>query len=151
VYIYAKENYSNQKFSDIKRKIEFIKGYEQNVTKNLKPPYVVLTMSLEDTHLNLIESQDIKGVVDKDDILDRYIVPLLASKDKNSLYAKVSAGLFNGYASIVESIAKVRNVELKSSIGNAGVVTSTIWRVLMYTIIVIGLIFYTIAVLKSKK
>ncbi len=151
VYIYAKESYSNRKFNNIRDKILFIKSYEANITKNLKSPYIVLTTSLEDTHINLIISSDIKGIVDKDDILDKYIIPLLASKDKNSMYAKVSAAMFNGYSAITDKVAESKGIELKSSIGSVGTVTSTIWRVIMYTILVIGLIFYTIAVLKSKK
>jgi hypothetical protein len=151
VYIYAKESYSDTKIEDRKSKMEFIKSYESNITKKLKNPFVLLTISLEDTHINLLTSEDLKGVLDKDEILDRYIIPLLASKDKNSMYAKVSAALFNGYASITDKIAESRDIELKSSIGSAGVVTSTIWKVFMYTIIVLGLILYTIAVLKSKK
>ncbi len=151
VYIYAKESYSNRKFNNMKDKISFIKSYEANITKNLKNPYIVLTTSLEDTHINLLISSDIKGILDKDDILDKYIIPLLASKDKNSMYAKVSAAMFNGYAAITDKVAEAKGIELKSSIGSVGTVTSTIWRVAMYTILVIGLIFYTIAVLKSKK
>ncbi len=151
VYIYAKESYRDRKFSSTKSKMEFIKSYESNITKELKNPFVLLTTSLEDTHINLITSSDLTGVLDKDEILDRYIVPLLASKDKNSMYAKVSAAMFNGYAAITDKIAENRGIELKSSIGSVGTVTSTIWRVMMYTIIVIGLIAYTIAILKSKK
>ena len=151
VYIYAKESYSDRKFTNMRDKIAFIKSYETNITKNLKNPFIVLTLSLEDTHINLLISSDIKGIVDKDDILDKYIIPLLASKDKNSMYAKVSAGIFNGYSAITDKVAEAKGIELKSSIGSVGTVTSTIWRVAMYTILVIGLIFYTIAVLKSKK
>jgi len=151
VYVYAKESYSDKKFSSTKSKMEFIKSYESNITKELKNPFVLLTTSLEDTHINLIASSDLNGVLDKDEILDRYIIPLLASKDKNSMFAKVSAAMFNGYAAITDKIAENRGVELKSSIGSAGTVTSTIWRVMMYTIIVIGLIAYSIAILKSKK
>jgi len=151
VYIYAKEQYSTQKFNNTKSKMEFIKSYEQNITKKLKNPFVLLTVSLDDTHINLLMSSALEKDIDKDEILDKYIIPLLASKDKNSMYSKVSAALFNGYAAITDTVAKSRGIELKSSIGSAGTITSTIWRVFMYTVIVIGLILYTIAVLKSKK
>jgi len=151
VYIYLKEQYSNQKFADRKSKMEFIKSYEQNITKKLKNPFVLLTASLEDTHINLLMNPSLKDSIDKDEILDKYIIPLLASKDKNSMYAKVSAAIFNGYAAITDAVAKGEGIELKSSIGSAGTVTSTIWRVFMYTIIVIGLILYTVAVLRAKK
>ena len=151
VYIYAKESYSNRRFNSMKDKIAFIKVYEANITKNLQTPFIVLTLSLEDTHVNLLISGDIKGIVDKDTILDRYTIPLLASKDKNSMYAKVSAAMFNGYTAIADKVAEVRGVKLESGIGSDGTVASTIWRVTIYTILIIGLILYTIAVLKSKK
>ncbi len=151
VYIYAKESYSNRRFNSMKDKIAFIKVYEANITKNLQTPFILLTLSLEDTHVNLLISGDIKGIVDKDTILDRYTIPLLASKDKNSMYAKVSAAMFNGYTAIADKVAEVRGVKLESGIGSDGTVASTIWRVTIYTILIIGLILYTIAVLKSKK
>ncbi|NOZ90861.1 MAG: TPM domain-containing protein [Epsilonproteobacteria bacterium] len=151
VYIYATEHYTTKEFPNKKSKMEFIKLYEQNITKNLKNPFVLLSMSLEDTHINLLSSPELKKVVDKDEILDKYIIPLLASKDKNSMYSKVSAAMFNGYAAITDAVAKSNGIELKSSIGSSGTVASTIWRVFMYTVVVIGLILYTIAVLKSKK
>jgi len=151
VYIYAKEQYSQKKFPNTKSKMEFIKSYEANITKNLKNPFVLLSMSLEDTHINLLMSPELKKSIDKDEILDKYIIPLLASKDKNTMYSKVSAAMFNGYAAITDAVAKSKGIELKSSIGNSGTVASTIWRVFMYTVIVIGLILYTVAVLKSKK
>jgi len=151
VYIYLKEEYSNQKIADRKSKMEFIKSYEENITKKLKNPFVLLTASLEDTHINLLMTPTLRDTLDKDDILDKYIIPLLVSKDKNSMYAKVSAASFNGYAAITDAVAKSKGIELKSSIGNAGTITSTIWKVFMYTIIIIGLILYTVAVLRAKK
>jgi hypothetical protein len=151
VYIYAKEQYSQKEFPNTKSKMEFIKSYERNITKSLKNPFILLSMSLEDTHINLLMSPELKKSIDKDEILDKYIIPLLASKDKNTMYSKVSAAMFNGYAAITDAVASSRGIELKSSIGSAGTVASTIWRVFMYTVVVIGLILYTIAVLKSKK
>jgi hypothetical protein len=151
VYIYAKEQYSQKEFLNTKSKMEFIKSYEANISKNLKNPFVLLTLSLEDTHINLLMSPNLKKSIDKDEILDKYIIPLLASKDKNTMYSKVSAAMFNGYAAITDAVAKSRGIELKSSIGSSGTVASTIWRVFMYTVVIIGLILYTIAVLKSKK
>ncbi len=79
------------------------------------------------------------------------LLPLLASKDKNSLFAKASAAILNGYAAIADIIADSRNIELKSSIGSSGKVAGTIWKVFMYTLIVVGLLLYTFAVLRRRK
>jgi len=151
VYLYAVNRYGKKDFSNMKEKISYIREFEKNITKNLTPPYALLTLSLDDTHVNILTSEDLKSIIDKDKILDRHIVPLLASKDKNSLYAKVSAAMLNGYASIVDEIAQNSGVKLETSIGNAGAVASTIWRVFMYSVVVIGLLLYTYAILRSRK
>lgn len=151
VYIYATEHYRNIKFDDTRSKMAFIKSFENNITKNLKDPFVLLSVSVEDTHINLIYSESLNTVLDKNDILDHYIIPVLASKDKNSVYAKMSAGLLNGYAAIVDVIAENKKIELQSSIGSGGTTFSAIWRVIMYFIIVSGLLAYTYAVLKARK
>lgn len=151
IYIYAKSTLGLDENIKTKEKIEYIKNYESQILQTLKSPYVLLTTSVEDMHVNLYTSEDLKKIINKDDILDDYVVPLLASKDKNTLFAKVSAAMLNGYAAIADNIAESKNVTLESSIGNEGKVSSTIWRVLMYFLIVTGLLAYTYAVLKKRK
>ncbi|XPS40232.1 hypothetical protein ACN2C3_00595 [Aliarcobacter butzleri] len=101
--------------------------------------------------VNLIFTEDFKNIIDKNEILDGYVVPLLASKDKNSLYAKVSAATLNGYAAIADTLADSKNIKLENSIGNSGKVSGTIWRVFMYTLVVVALLVYTYAVLRKRK
>jgi ABC-type antimicrobial peptide transport system permease subunit len=96
-------------------------------------------------------SDDLKDIVDKDDVLGGYVIPLLASKDKNSLMAKASAATLNGYAQIADSIAAYKNIKLKSSIGNEGKVTGTIWKVFMYTMVVTGIVLYVVIIMREKK
>jgi hypothetical protein len=108
-------------------------------------------MAVEDIHVNLLMSKDLEKIIDKDDILNGYVIPLLASKDKNTLFAKVSAATLNGYAAIADTIAESKDIKLVSSIGNAGKISSTIWRVLMYTLVVFGLLAYTYAVMRKRK
>lgn len=150
IYIYAKESLGLDENLATQEKLKLIKDFENQILPALNKPYVLLTMSVEDTHVNLIYSKNLENTLDKDDILDGYVVPLLASKDKNTLLAKVSASMLNGYAAIADTIAEEKNIELESSIGSQGKVSSTIWRVLMYFMIVTGLLAYTYAVLKKK-
>jgi hypothetical protein len=151
IYLYTKSTLGLDENIKTKDKIEFIKNHENQLLTTLEKPYVLLSVSVEETHVNLLFSDEFKNVLDKDDILNGYVVPLLASKDKNTLFAKVSAATLNGYAAIADTIAESKNVKLESSIGNSGKVSSTIWRVVMYTIIVLGLLAYTYAVLKKRK
>lgn len=151
VYIYAVERYANKLHDNTKSKMAFIKSFENNITKDLKDPYVLLTVSVEDTHINIKSSEALVLSYDRDNILDNNIIPVLASKDKNSIYAKMSAALLNGYAAITDSIAESKGLELESSIGSGGTTFSAIWRVFMYFVVVTGLLAYTYAVLKSRK
>ncbi|MDZ7818460.1 MAG: hypothetical protein U5K55_07535 [Aliarcobacter sp.] len=151
IYIYAKSNLGLDENIKTKDKIDFIKNNENQIISTLEKPYILLSIAVEETHVNLLFSDDLKSVIDKDDILDGYVVPLLASKDKNTLFAKVSAATLNGYAAIADIIAESKQIKLESSIGNAGKVSSTIWRVVMYTLIVLGLLAYTYAILKRRK
>ncbi|QKE29765.1 putative membrane protein [Arcobacter acticola] len=151
IYVYAKSNLGLGENVKTKDKIDFIKNSENQIISTLEEPYVLLTIAVEETHVNLLFSDDFKDILDKNDILDGYIVPLLASQDKNTLFAKVSAATLNGYAAIADTIAEANQIKLESSIGNAGKVSSTIWRVLMYTLIVLGLLAYTYAILRKRK
>ena len=151
IYVYTKSTLGLDENIKTKDKLEVIRNHENQLLTTLEKPYVLLSVFVEETHVNLLYSDEFKDVLNKDDILDGYVVPLLASKDKNTLFAKVSATTLNGYAAVADTIAESKNVKLESSIGNAGKISSTIWRVVMYTMIVVGLLAYTYAVLRKRK
>ena len=151
IYVYVKSTLGLNPDIKTKEKIEFIKTYENSITQKINSPYILLTIFVEDTHVNILASEDTKSIVDKNDILNGYVVPLLASKDKNTLFSKVSASALNGYSAIADSLSKAKNITLENNIGNDGKISSTLWRVMMYMIVIIGLVAYTFVVLKSKK
>lgn len=151
VYVYATSGFGLNKDIETKEKIDYIKNYELDILKTLEQPYVIITISLEDTHVNLYSSDSLEKIVDKNDILDGYVVPLLASKDKNTIASKVSAALLNGYAAIADKLANSKNIELESNIGNQGKIASTIWRVFIYFILLTALLAYIYAILRKRK
>ncbi len=151
IYLYVKSTYGLGDKIKGKDKIIYLKDHEAKVLEVLKKPYALMTMSIDEQHVNLVVSKSLEKIIDKNDILDGYVVPLLASKDKNTLYAKVSAASLNGYAAMADIIAQEQNIELESSIGSQGKIASTIWRVMMYTLVVIGLLVYTFVILREKR
>lgn len=151
IYIYTKSNLGLDENTTTVQKIEAVKTNENQLLQSLQNPYVLMTIYVEENIVNLLLSQDLQEIIDKNDILDGYVVPLLASKDKNTLYAKISAATLNGYAAIADTIAESKNIKLESSIGNAGKVSGTIWRVFMYTLVVVALLIYIYAVLRKRK
>ena len=151
VYVYASNRYANKTFSDTKSKIEFIKSFETNLIKDLQNPYVLLTISFQDQHVNILSSNELKTAVDRDTILSGYIIPLLASYDKNSPEAKMSAGLLNGYSAVVESLANAKGVKVDSIITGGGRTFALIWKIFMYIIVLGGLLTYFYALWKDKR
>ena len=151
VYVYASSRYSEEEFKDTKSKIEFIKSFEADIVKKLAKPYALLTISMQDKHVNLLASSEVKTLVDRDSILSGYIIPLLSSYDKNSQEAKMSAALLNGYSATVESISKAKGVKVDSIINGGGRIFARIWKFFMYFIVIAGLLAYTYALWKDKR
>ena len=151
LYVDIKENNGINPKEDRTIRMSLMKEKEQELVKNLQKPYAVLTLSIDQLYANILMSDDLKSVIDRDDILDNYVIPLLASKDKNSLFAKTSAATLNGFAQMADSIASSKNIKLDSSIGSEGKTAGTIWKVFMYTLVVVGLFLYVIIILREKK
>lgn len=124
---------------------------KEELIKNLVKPYAILVIAMDQQYVGILMSKDLENVIDGDDVRDSYVVPLLAAKDKNTLKSKISAASFNGYAQIADSIAEQNGIKLETSIGSQGKTASTIWRVFVYTLVVSGIILYTIIILREKK
>ena len=152
VYIYAKKSYLNAKTKDKKEKFLQIKEYEKKILENIKEPYVLISMAIDDMHVNILNSKDLDSVINRDEILDRDIIPILASQDKNSLYTKVSVALLNGYGEIVDDVAmKLKGITLKSSIESGASTFKIFWRYFMYTLVLLGLFAYMYSMRKWRK
>ena len=152
IYVYARTDLGLPEDTTTQEKIEYIKKHEDKISSTLEKPFVLLTLYVEQTHVNIITSENLKKTIDKNDILNGYVVPLLASKDKNSLFAKVSAAILNGYDEIADQVAAANGIEtLTNGIPDSGKTFGTIWKVLMYSLVLMGIVLYTFVVLKSKK
>jgi hypothetical protein len=152
VYIYIKKSYSPTEITDKKKKFLFIKAYEEKILTKLDSPYVLISMSVDDKHINMFNSKDLNDVVDKDRTLDREIIPILASYDKNSMDTKISVAILNGYGDVVDVVAmKLKGIKLDSSIESGASLFKEFWRYFMYFLVIVGLLAYAYAMRKGKK
>jgi len=123
-----------------------------NTKKISSKNFIILAISLDQEYAGILYSNEkLKDIVNRNDVLDGYVTPLLASFDKNILKSKVSAASLNGYAQIADLLADNKNIKLESSIGSQGKTASTIWRVFIYTTVLFGIIAYTIIIMREKK
>jgi len=152
VYIYTKKSYFDVEIKDKKERFLHIKEYEKRIIENIEQPYVLISMAVEDMHVNMFNSKDLDSIINRDKILDRDIIPLLASHGKNSLYAKVSAALLNGYGEIADEVAmNLKGITLDSSIESGASTFKEFWRYFMYSLVLFGLLAYIYAMRKGKK
>jgi len=121
-----------------------IKVFEEKLSAKLKKPYILLTILLGSKKVDIVNSSDMEGKFDKEQILSPLpwsgsILPLITSRSKD-FKAAVEAALLNGYADIVDQIASSYNVSLDSSIGSQNKTTYNIIKFIFYGTII--LIFF---------
>jgi hypothetical protein len=63
IYLFVKENYGIDDSLSMKEKFEKIKTYENQLLQTINTPYVLLTMSLDQTHLNLFTSPELDTII----------------------------------------------------------------------------------------
>jgi len=100
----------------------------------LQEPYALLMLSQEEKQINIMTSSGVEGLFNKDDVLSPYpwtgtILPLLTAKKSKDNY---SAALLNGYADIVEQIAKTQHIVLENAIGSTNKNTLNLVRIVVY-------------------
>lgn len=117
------------------------KTMDQFIKENkfeIQNPYAILFLAKNDHQVNIITSDNVDSMFDKDKTLSPYpwsgtILPLLAIKKDNA--DKYTAAMLNGYADIAEQIANYHHVTLEQAIGNANKSTIGIIRLIFYGII----------------
>ncbi len=54
LYLYAVDRYGVEQFSSMEQKISYIRDFEHNITRDLEAPFALLTLSIDDTHVNIL-------------------------------------------------------------------------------------------------
>ncbi|MDR3177449.1 MAG: hypothetical protein LBT96_00545 [Campylobacteraceae bacterium] len=122
-----------------------VKEHVDIITKELKSPYVLLIMFSADKIIDIVSSnEDIEKKFNKSQVLSPVpyhgtIKPLLAVKKDPDNF---SAAILNGYADIVEQIAKSGNLKLESALGDANKDTLYYVRLIVYAMFAAAFIFY---------
>ncbi len=49
----------------MEQKISYIRDFEHNITRDLEAPFALLTLSIDDTHVNILTSEDLKSAIDR--------------------------------------------------------------------------------------
>ncbi|MDR2905135.1 MAG: hypothetical protein LBU73_04180 [Helicobacteraceae bacterium] len=98
---------------------ETLGAFHSKIEENLTAPYVLVSFSAGDQKIKCTRSADLAKIIDCDDAVDDYILPIITEYRKDiSKQTQYSAGLLNGIAHICDTIAAAKGVQLLSSIGS---------------------------------
>lgn len=94
--------------------------YGEELAKTLKEPYVLLVLAKDEKQVEIVNSKVLDDKFDKEGILSPFpwsgsIIPLLSGKKDNDNY---NVAVLNGYADIVEQLAKSKNIVLEGALGD---------------------------------
>jgi len=97
-----------------------IKKYGETLSKDLKEPFVLLTLAKNEQKVDIVNSKSLDDKFDKESTLSPFpwngtMIPLLTVRKENDKY---NAALLNGYADIVEQIALAHDITLEGAIGS---------------------------------
>lgn len=125
----------------------------QSKQDELKAPFVLLALSKNSHKVEIYTSKESALFFDKEEVLSPYsakgsILPILASNKGKDIY---NAAVLNGYADIVDRIAKYFNLKLESSIGNANRNTLNVLRIGIYGFICIAILYYFQRKMRKKR
>lgn len=121
--------------------------YENSVASKLSGSYVLITLATSEKKVDIIMSNDLKDKINKNTILNEFIIPIISAQDKNSDESRYSAGLLNGIAEVAEQIAKSKNIILENALGNESKDTMFIIKLIVYGLfatLIVGLIYQRI-------
>jgi hypothetical protein len=142
LYIVAKQSINGEK----------IATFTQEFSKNLQKPFILLSFAQKEQKVDILtSSKELDKIVNKDEVLDDYVIPLFVSYDKNSEISKLSAGLLNGYMEIADRVAESKGIVLESSIGSSNKIVNDLKKYLLYPILIIGLLIYIYSVYWRRK
>lgn len=126
-------------------------NYEKNISTTLQKPYVLVVFAAKEQKVDILVSDELKNVIDKNKILNSYMIPILGAEDKNSIEAKYSAALLNGVGEITDEIAESKGIKLASSIGSESRNFIEGLRVVFYGIIFGAIAIYAYMVYKRRR
>ncbi len=120
--------------------------YKSELSKQLKAPFVLLTIAKYEKQIDIVNSKSLDEKFDREGVLSPYpwsgtILPLLTLRKATDKY---NAATLNGYADIVEQIASSHNIKLEEAIGSTNKNIYLYLKIVIYgfLLFVLGRYFY---------
>lgn len=96
------------------RKI-LMQTYYNLITKDLPEPNITLALSSKQFYLNILSSNNIISEDSKNDILENYMIPILASKENHKMNVKINGAVLNGFSKLADVLAEQKDLKLQTT------------------------------------
>lgn len=122
-----------------------ITSYEKSVANDLNiSKYILITLVQNIHKVDITGDPKSLKLINKNKILDDYIIPIIITKSKNSQQSSYSAAMLNGYSQVAEEISSKLGIEMNTTIGNQSRNTFKMVKIFVYAFffITVFLIFF---------
>lgn len=117
---------------------------------NLQNPYALLFFSKKDQKIDIITSQEVEKMFDKNDVYWDYIVPLIPNSTNELTSERISAFLLNGFVDMADRIAEFHNVKLEHSFPTQNKGIQIAVRTALYGMLFVLLVLFVFVYLRRK-
>lgn len=123
---------------------------ESSYTYNLQNPYVLLFFSKNEKKINIIVSQEVERMFDKNEVYWDYIVPLIPNSAKELTNERISAFLLNGFVDMADRIAEFHNVKLEHNFPTQNKGVQIAVRTALYGMLFVLFVLFVFVYLRRK-
>lgn len=129
VYFVLSETSNGQKIQD----------YMKIFHSSLKNPYILYCLTKNEKKVEIQMSSQMDKIVDKDRVLNKFVIPILASNNKTDLSHSYEAATLNGMVEIADQVASYKNVTINSNLGSDGYNLVAFLRLIFWTLVIVTL------------
>lgn len=123
---------------------------ESSYTYNLQNPYVLLFFSKNEKKINIIVSQEVERMFDKNEVYWDYIVPLIPNSAKELTNERISAFLLNGFVDMADRIAEFHNVRFEHNFPTQNKGVQIAVRTALYGMLFVLFVLFVFVYLRRK-
>jgi len=120
-----------------------IVSYSTTLAKTLPNSHILIVVSLSESKIDMITDL---AFINKNKILDDFIIPILVSQNREDAHNKYSAALLNGVVEIADEISSNKNIKIESNLSSDSYNVIQILRAIFW--IMILLTIFTVVKLK---
>jgi hypothetical protein len=116
-----------------------IDEYTKLLSQTLPKSHIVIVVSISDNKIDLNTDVDF---INKNRVLDDFIIPILVSQNREDAHNRYSAALLNGMVEIADEISSNKNIKIESNLSSDSynviqLLRIIFWLMVLATIIVI--------------